>query len=61
MERSRTSLARFFDLAAVWLRFQDGERSCEGADAEGRLRIASTQATPVVECRVRSARVHAGR
>ncbi len=45
----------------VWLRFQDGERACEGADAEGRLRIASTQATPVVECRVRSARVHAGR
>ena len=61
MGRSRISFARFFDLAGVWLRFQDGQRSCEGAEAEGRLRIASTRATPVVECRVRSARVHAGR
>jgi hypothetical protein len=37
---------------AVWLRFQDGGRVCEGADAEGRLLVASTTATPEVECRV---------
>ena len=38
---------------AVWLRFEDGRRVCEGADAEGRLVVASTRATPEVECRVR--------
>ena len=45
----------------VWMRFQDGQRACEGADAQGRLRIDSTEATPVVECRVRSASLHAVR
>jgi len=36
----------------LWLRLDDDGRRCEGADAEGRLVIASSRATPVVECRV---------
>jgi hypothetical protein len=43
--------------AGAWLRLVDaaGESSieCEGADAEGRLRVASVRTTPEVECRVR--------
>jgi hypothetical protein len=41
----------------VWLRLVDaagaGSFECEGADAEGRLHVASIRATPEVECRVR--------
>ena len=36
----------------LWLRLDDDGRRCEGADAEGRLVVASSRATPVVECRV---------
>jgi len=41
----------------VWLQLVDaagaGSFECEGADAEGRLHVASIRATPEVECRVR--------
>jgi hypothetical protein len=35
---------------ALWLRLDDGGRACEGADAQGRLLVASPRETPVVEC-----------
>ncbi len=37
---------------ALWLRLDDDGRRCEGADAEGRLVVASSRETPVIECRV---------
>lgn len=47
---------------ALWIRLDDEGRACEGADAEGRLVVASSRATPVVECRVpRIARSQRGR
>ncbi len=36
----------------LWIRLDDDGRTCEGADAEGRLVVASSRATPVIECRV---------
>jgi hypothetical protein len=39
----------------LWFRLDDEERRCEGADPEGHLVVASSRATPVVECRVLSA------
>jgi hypothetical protein len=48
----------------VWLRLvapDVGAIECEGADAQGRLLIASTVATPQVECRVRPRASHAAR
>lgn len=38
---------------AMWLRLDDDGRACEGADAQGRLLVASTRETPVVTCRAR--------
>jgi hypothetical protein len=37
---------------ALWVRLDDEGRACEGADEEGRLLVPSTEATPLVECRV---------
>jgi hypothetical protein len=48
----------------VWFRLTapDAEAiECEGADAQGRLAIASTLATPQVECRVRPRSSHTAR
>jgi len=36
----------------LWIRLDDDGRRCDGADAEGRLVVASSRKTPVVECRV---------
>jgi hypothetical protein len=36
----------------LWLRFDPPTRACEGADAEGRLLVPSTRATPRVTCRL---------
>jgi hypothetical protein len=41
----------------LWLRVDDDARRCEGADSEGRLIVASSRATPVIECRVLSTSV----
>ncbi len=42
--------------AGLWLRLADASAVCDGADAEGRLRVASTQETPDVICRRRGER-----
>jgi hypothetical protein len=39
--------------AGLWLRLAESSAVCDGADAAGRLAIASTQATPDVICRER--------
>jgi hypothetical protein len=36
----------------LWVRFDPPTRACEGADAEGRLLVPSTGATPRVTCRL---------
>jgi hypothetical protein len=38
--------------AGVWLRFADRELACQGADADGRLLVASTRERAAVACRV---------
>jgi hypothetical protein len=43
----------------VWLGFAGGELRCRGADAAGRLSVASTRAEPVVTCRVEAPAVAA--
>jgi hypothetical protein len=37
--------------AGLWLRIADADAFCDGADAEGRLRVASASASPDVVCR----------
>jgi len=36
----------------LWVRLAGSERACQGADAEGRLLVPSTRATPRVTCRL---------
>jgi hypothetical protein len=36
----------------LWVRLEGTERACQGADAEGRLLVPSTRATPRVICRL---------
>jgi hypothetical protein len=38
---------------AVWLGFEGASLACDGADAGGRLLVASTRETPEVVCRAR--------